>query len=97
MILKTRTSIPTPDISGIQDEAAKRILKQVIENIANLSRNNFDDMNRILPEVIGTLPTASAEYYQRIMLKSNAGEDTAHICIRNTGTGAYSWKQISLT
>jgi hypothetical protein len=85
-----------PNYVEVQDEATKRVLKQLIENLSSISRNAFDDLTRIVPEVIAALPTASAEYYQRIVLKTNAGEDTAHICIHNSSTGAYSWKQISL-
>lgn len=96
MITKIKKSYLLPDLTKIKEIAIRQLGIDLGRMIIDTFRDIYDDINKIVPEVVNTLPTASAEYYQRIMIRKNAGAlDTVYLCVFHSGTSVYSWKQIT--
>jgi hypothetical protein len=87
-----------PDVALIKDEEVKKCLQDLNTLIIDITRNVLDDISRLLPQAVDTLPAASADFYQRFLIKNNAGAlDTLHICLYNAATSTYVWKQITVS
>lgn len=98
MDIKHRAAIQVPDVAAVKDEEVKKCLQDLNQLIIDITKNLLDDVSRVVPEVVDTLPSASADYYQRFMVKKNAGAQyTLHICLYHAGTSTYSWKQVTVS
>lgn len=98
MIIKHRANPKMPEFARVKDPETAKGLIDIMRFIDDSFKNIYDDLVRILPEVVATLPTASAEYYQRFLLKNNGGgDDTLHICIWDDSASDYKWQQVTLS
>lgn len=98
MILRHYPQVKSPDSSRIEDGATRSFCEEINNLLKKIARDVYDDLNRLLTQVVDTLPAASADYHQRFMLLNHAGAaQTLHVCIYNEGTSAYQWKTVTLT
>ena len=97
MTLKHRTQVNFPDIERVKDPVLLQIFLDLLKTTNDVYKNIYDDLITLVPANSSTLPTASIEWLGRFYRRTNAGEDTLHFCVINTGTGVYSWKQVTLT
>lgn len=98
MDLRHKAVMITPNIKEAKDEGTKSVFTQLIKQLYGMFKNVYDDLVRLKPERLATLPTASAENLGRFYLKINAGAiDTLHICIYDLSDTSYKFKQVTLT
>ena len=66
MDLRHRVVMIVPNIREAKDEGARNVFTQLSKQLNDMFKNVYDDLIRIHPEKVSTLPTASAENYQRL-------------------------------
>lgn len=98
MIIQHRPETQAPMLDNVKDMGARDAFTAFFKLIYDMSNRLYADIRGLeRVERVAALPTAAKDYRGKMYLKSAAGEDTLHICILNTGTGAYSWKQVTLS
>lgn len=87
-----------PEVSLVKDPATRNVLQEICRLIYKGFGDIYDDLKASgTVEVVAALPTASREYRGKFFLKIETGNDTLHVCVLNTGTGAYSWKAVTIS
>jgi len=98
MDLRHKIVMISPNIKETKDEGTQKVFNQLSKQLYDLFKNVHDDLIRLRPEVVETLPTASAENYQRLYLKTNSGaDDTLHVCIYDGAASDYKFQQVTLS
>lgn len=98
MKLKHRKSIEIPKLEDLSKESVLRFGDELGKLLWQTLRNIYDDLVSLgKTEVIDTLPAAAAEYRGKIFVVPQAGLDKTYICLLNTGTGVYAWKEVTVT
>ena len=98
MNLKHRITLLSPDIKRLEDKNIQDVFSQLTKQIYDQFKNVYDDLIRLAPERVATLPTATSEILGRIYLKINTGAiDTFHLCVYDESDSSYKFKQITLS
>jgi len=96
MELRHKVTMISPDIKLAKDEGTQKVLTQLVKQLNDMYKNVYDDLSRILPETVSSLPSAGSEYLNRFMtVTQGSASDKLYICIYNTSTSSYEWKEIS--
>lgn len=96
MKLRHRPISQVPSIEQIKDAAVKQFGQEIASIILETFRNIYDDLNKLQPQIVDSLPTAQQEIRGTLYIKRgiDTGADTLFICV-NTGSAGYGFKQIS--
>ncbi len=98
MLIQHRPETQAPMLDNVKDKGARDAFTAFFKLIYDMSNRLYADVRALeRVERISALPTAAKDYRGKMYLLATAGEDTLHICVLNTGTGAYSWKQVTLS
>lgn len=98
MIIQHRSETQAPTLDAVKDRSLQDVFKSFFRLIYEMSNRLYADLvNLERVERTTALPAAEKQYRGKMFLLATAGEDTLHICVLNSGTGVYSWKQVGLT
>jgi len=98
MLLKHRPKSEWPDTTKIKDESTQDFATDIGKLVLDSLRNIYDDLKSLEKvERVSSLPDAGVDYRGKFFLVPQAGNDQLYICVLNTGTGVYSWKEVGLT
>jgi hypothetical protein len=98
MLFKHRAKTEWPDMSKIEDEFTRQFGVDIGKLLLDSLRNIYDDLKALeKAERVTTLPTAGVDYRGKFFLVPQAANDKLYICVLNTGTGVYSWREVTLT
>ncbi len=98
MLIQHRPETQAPRLDNVKDQSIRDAFLAFFNMIYEMSNRLYADISALeRVERTAALPTAAKDYRGKMYLLATAGEDTLHICVLNTGTGAYSWKQVTLS
>jgi len=99
MILKTRPLTQLPDVERIKDDIIKNFGTELGEILIEQFRNVYDDVvNLENVERVTALPTANLARRGKLVLLEGTGGGADELFLGiDTGSGGFSWKEITLT